>query len=280
MNKHDYPSLGFFALMQELEQSLGPRFLNSPSMPVRIAPVSHLGFGSSDVLSADDMPSGQVVMRMGFLGLTGATSPLPGYLTQALALDDDRYKPLQHLLELLNHRLYALYYKAWLKHRPWMSPALLHRKVRANGVRSELALAHALKTFFDVEDVVIDSFAACQETLPKKVILGSTGARLGVDTLLGETSSIAGLHFKVTLLNIDSIRFMPLVNSNLHWIQEIRSFISQFLTSPFSFTIRVEQKIDLDSLCNHFDSDHFILGGTSFIGLEPNECFSKEFYFV
>jgi type VI secretion system protein ImpH len=67
-----------------------------------------------------EMP--RLVVSCQFLGIYGASSPLPSYFTeQLLDLDDDQPLPRQ-VLDLFGHRIYSLLYRIFKKYRPAAEP--------------------------------------------------------------------------------------------------------------------------------------------------------------
>jgi type VI secretion system protein ImpH len=53
-----------------------------------------------------------------FLGLTGASSPLPGYMVEEIAQEDPDRPLRQHFLDLFHHRLLSLLYRALTRYMP------------------------------------------------------------------------------------------------------------------------------------------------------------------
>ncbi len=88
---------------------------------VRIRPNSDLAFPAGDIQeieTMEDNPSGREVWRItqNFMGLYGVNTPLPPYFAEMVAQNYQDPDPLRDFLDLFNHRLLSLYYKAWEKH--------------------------------------------------------------------------------------------------------------------------------------------------------------------
>jgi type VI secretion system protein ImpH len=98
---------------------------------VRFRPALTLAYPTSDIRSIavegqleDHAPSDlpRLVISCNFLGIYGASSPLPAFLTERL-LDDEEEHPLpRRFLDLFNHRIYGLLYRIFRKYRPAAEP--------------------------------------------------------------------------------------------------------------------------------------------------------------
>lgn len=118
---------GFFQAVRQLEAALAGHARIGHLGPVaeerlRLRPELGLGFPTGDIAAIDRLPDrpGQATryeLVAGFLGIYGVSSPMPSYLTEdLLALEETN--PLQRrFLDLFNHRLLSLFYRAWQKYR-------------------------------------------------------------------------------------------------------------------------------------------------------------------
>ncbi len=52
-----------------------------------------------------------------FMGLYGVAAPTPTYLSELVGFTDVDADPLVDFLDLFNHRLISLYYRAWVRYR-------------------------------------------------------------------------------------------------------------------------------------------------------------------
>jgi len=118
----------FFQLVRVLERTLPTAGVGGDGPPawepVRFRAVNHLAFPGRALervkrRQGDDAISGQPFqVEVGFMGLTGPTGVLPQHYTTLL---QERLKQRDHaladFLDLFNHRLIGLFYRAWAKYR-------------------------------------------------------------------------------------------------------------------------------------------------------------------
>lgn len=96
--------------------------------PVRFCAESGLAFPASQILDLDTSEAGTVPkMVVRFLGLTGPMGALPIHYTELVVERlRRRDRTLADFLDLFNHRLASLFYRAWDKYHP-------HLRARATG---------------------------------------------------------------------------------------------------------------------------------------------------
>ncbi len=109
-------------LLGKLDQSDESRIgTDSPasSEPVRFRSDPSLRFPSSDI-SGNRVTPGQPILEMmvSFFGLTGPAGVLPDYYTRLLSdTARDGNSSMHDFLDLFNHRLVSMFYRAWEKYR-------------------------------------------------------------------------------------------------------------------------------------------------------------------
>ena len=100
-------------------------------------PHSGLAFPATDIKAVEllegDPPRALVIAT--FMGLYGVDSPLPVYFYKEIATETPETFPLRDFLDIFNHRLYSLFYRAWKKYRP-----AFHFKSPGSDVYSQRAL--------------------------------------------------------------------------------------------------------------------------------------------
>jgi type VI secretion system protein ImpH len=86
---------------------------------LRFRPDPGLDFSPADVRRVEsedgEPPLTRVVIN--FMGLYGVAAPTPTYLSELIGFANVDAEPLTDFLDLFNHRLISLYYRAWVKHR-------------------------------------------------------------------------------------------------------------------------------------------------------------------
>lgn len=92
---------------------------------IRLRPDASLAFSPSDVRRVE--VAGEEERRRGeswdyrvvvnFMGLYGVAAPSPVYFSELIGFEDVDPDPLVDFLDLFNHRLISLYYRAWLRYR-------------------------------------------------------------------------------------------------------------------------------------------------------------------
>jgi type VI secretion system protein ImpH len=127
----------FFQLVHLLETWLGrpvPIGRGGPfrAEGLRLRPDPSLVFSPADVRRVEEPTledrgddeqrpvSWDYRITVNFMGLYGVASPSPVYLTELIGFTDVDANELTQFLDLFNHRILSLFYRAWLKYRyPW-----------------------------------------------------------------------------------------------------------------------------------------------------------------
>jgi type VI secretion system protein ImpH len=151
---------------------------------VRFAAHVSLGFPPSQIYDLlpgkdqDDAPR----MVVAFLGLIGPSGALPRYYTE-LVLERVRRKKdftLRDFLDLFNHRLISLFYRAWEKYRVLLG----HERAEIRSLQTRLRGPAAQREFITVQRPQLDRFSQCMLDLS-----GLGGASLRYSTPLRDELS-------------------------------------------------------------------------------------------
>jgi type VI secretion system protein ImpH len=113
------PRLNFFQFCQLLERqgTLGIGTLDTAAHePVRFCSSPKLGFPGTELVSVE---SGTVrpIVRTSFLGLYGVNAAMASHFIDDIALRRSGHEAVMAFLDMFNHRIATLLYRAWRKYR-------------------------------------------------------------------------------------------------------------------------------------------------------------------
>ena len=276
---------------------------------VRLRTSSSLAFQAAEVTKFDAFDGSIERMTTTILGLYGANSPLPGfYSTDILEYetqhsgDDD---PVRLFLDLINHRLLSLLYRAWSKYR-WAftyqiaarddisravfalcgiaDPALAEgleipaqRLLRYAGFATQApnsarSLARVISDYFDEIPTNITQCVACWVPINPidQTRLGSHNSELGTNFVLGESILDRSGKFRIKIGPLDELptyqRFTP--GSAHH--RELGGLVKFLVNDPLEFDIQVgltQEAVPMARLSSGTDATQ--LGATSWLCSEP-----------
>lgn len=189
---------------------------------LRLCPDDTLRFSPADIRRIEPPEADSKTARMvvNFMGLYGVSAPTPVYLTELIAFAGDDAAPLVDFLDIFNHRLLSLYYRAWLKYRfpyryeagakdafssyvfsfvglgdPLTHPLtelpvprlLKYVGLGAPQTRPPISLQRLLVDYFDGLPVTIREFVHRWVTIPLDQLnrIGRANSSLGVDLSVG-----------------------------------------------------------------------------------------------
>jgi type VI secretion system protein ImpH len=117
--------MNFFQLCQLLERLASPRdglgTRDSPAgEPVRFRPFPKVGFPGAEVAAVevdDERPDRPPSVRTTFLGLYGVNAAMPPHLIDDIVLRREGHEEVMAFLDVFNHRIATLFYRAWRKYR-------------------------------------------------------------------------------------------------------------------------------------------------------------------
>ena len=125
-----------------------------------------LAFAPQDISSAGISASGREELQVHFLGLQGASSPLPSYLVDPLQRSDERWAPLRAFYRLFENRIYRI-----------LAMGLI---LRSPAIRAELGTSDTLQKH-------LDQWAGCGAASARSRRLG------GLSQLVPHARSAIGL---------------------------------------------------------------------------------------
>jgi type VI secretion system protein ImpH len=113
-------------LLEKMYQDIAPPGKTGPldKEIIRFRPHPSLSFPPTDILKIqrENDADGREIIRMSlyFMGLYGVASPLPNFISELIATQEEETLPLQAFLDIFNHRIYSLFYRSWKKYRYYL----------------------------------------------------------------------------------------------------------------------------------------------------------------
>ncbi len=89
---------------------------------IRFQPNTSMSFPAADVQKVEHVELPELdekifLMTVNFMGLYGVSAPTPVYFSEMICTADSDEDPLRSFLDIFNHRLISLFYRAWKKYR-------------------------------------------------------------------------------------------------------------------------------------------------------------------
>jgi type VI secretion system protein ImpH len=275
----EFPTFNFFQAVLLLEEFYGRQGVPRPleSGRIRFASDSKLSFPPNDIADIQEQ-GGDFSFLLSFMGLIGASSPLPVYFSELPIRNPEAAKGLTDFLAIFNHRLYVLFFRAWKKYHflRALSPrgddpfsraisALAGMPAGADGgrlraftgllagrSRGRAGLESLLSTWFDGAPVVVRQWMPRRCPIPDLPRLGNR-CRLGDNAIAGTTVLDRAGSFRIVVgpLPIDRYEsFLPGTENMTALIGLARGYCVDLL----EFDVEVQlQSVDLIPV---------VLGGT------------------
>ncbi|MHB1011537.1 MAG: type VI secretion system baseplate subunit TssG [Desulfobacteria bacterium] len=242
---------------------------------LRIRPDLSLGFPASDVARIEETPGGPAGYRVtvSFLGLYGASSPLPTFYTEDLIdeqLSDST--TTRDFLDIFHHRLYLLLFRCWSKYRQLVkvveeeSPEDLEKLFCLMGLgepelrnvaggpygllryiglftqhpRSAAGLEGLLQDVIGGPSVELIPCLLRKARIPpdQRAVLGESGRRLGEDCFLGDEIDDRMGKFRLRIGPLDANRFDSLLPGRpAH--RRVAAMVGLYLTDPLEYDIEL-----------------------------------------
>lgn len=278
---------GFFQAVRQLEAALVGHARIGHLGPVaeerlRLRPELSLAFPTGDIASVDRLPDqpGQpshYELVTKFLGIYGVSSPLPSYLTEELMGLEETNQLQRRFLDIFNHRLLSLFYRAWQKYRctdadmAGPTGAYTRRLLLLLGLdrmpaecdgrlvnlqlirfaevltqhpRSAIGLQTCLRRFFPGIPISVEPCIAVWTPIPpdQRSRLGMQGVALGQDFWLGEDVCNRSTTFRVAIGPIDYRTFQSFLPGAAQR-QELEALVAVFNQDGLDCEIAISVRI-------------------------------------
>lgn len=260
---------------------------------------SSLGFAASDVTALYQVDEERLGLDTTFFGLNGAQSPLPSFLLEQIATEDEQ-GVRKAFLDFFNHRLICLLYRIWRKYRYYVRfheqatdkfsaqlfalvgladerlrgetpinwcKMLSYSGMLAGRSRSPQVVSGIISHYFDIEDVTIKLWERRIIAIPQeqKIQLGMQNSSLGEDTVIGDSCADCMGKFVICLTGLDQTRFKDFLPSGKEY-QPLMTLVEFILREQMAFDLELVIKEGETSPMQLSATNSASLGWYSFIG--------------
>ena len=264
---------------------------------LRMRPAPEISFPAADIRRCEFDDNGHVDLQLNFMGLYGVDAPVPHYFTEMIARNDESSECMRSFLDIFSHRLYALFYLAWKKYRPFVnldsqhSPYLdyiialsgqtLHDRDNVElgfsgpmgtRVRNATTLGGMLTEFMGNVPASVREFVPRWVRIDSEAVLGGEGRNamaLGDNTILGdEVLDISG-KIDITIGPLEVTEVKKLLPGKQD-ARALASLIRRYLDPTIDFDLVLIVKPS-SILGMQLGSDDVLLGWSSWIGYQVAE---------
>ncbi len=242
---------------------------------VRLRSHPSWGFPPADVHEIRGTARADGLLRfdvaLNFLGLTGASSPLPSFFSEPIIRQQEGGEALGDFLALFEHRLYSLYWRAWkrsrldvaahtgerralrlLLHLAGIAPETLPAASALEPVRlvafagylgtphrTAAGLRGLVSGYFGGVPARVEQCRARRVPVPRPARLGAAAARLGDSVLLGDTTLDAAGHLGLRLGPLDRRAYEALLPAGA-WAKALGELVRFYLPAGVGFEVELE----------------------------------------
>lgn len=268
----DASAFSFAQVMSHLQRIVTTRG-EDPSRKISVRPALSMALSRAQVVSVVKNEDAFYEVITNFMGLYGASSPLPNFYTDDLiALEQEDQTTTRRFLDVIHQRLYQLYAEAQEKYnsisavvesQQQLFSQLLHTMVGSrddslkkllpdanqllsyigilgSSQRSAQGLQTLLKDLLDGVDVEIEECAERLVQVPARHLssIGATSCELGVNALIGDQIIDRTSKIVITLGPFSQQGFDQLVNDPVQW-DTLVGFIRFYLNTPLEVDIKM-----------------------------------------
>jgi len=264
---------------------------------LHMRPAAEISFPAADIRRCAFDDNGHVDLQLNFMGLYGVDAPVPSYFTDLIARDDDSSHCMRNFLDIFSHRLYALFYLAWKKYRPYvnldsehssyieyviaLSGQTLHGRddvelgfggALGSRVRNATTLSGMLSEFLGNIPAKVREFVPRWVRIDSEACVGGEGRfamELGDNTILGnEVLDISGkIEIRIGPLEATEIKkFLPGRPEALALGNLIRRYLDPTVDFDLLLIIKPSSILGMQ-----LGSDDVLLGWTTWIGYQVSE---------
>ncbi|MFM2589320.1 type VI secretion system baseplate subunit TssG [Vibrio sp. TBV020] len=258
-----------------------------------------LGFSPSDVDCLDLRDDKRVVMRTNFFGLSGAQSPLPGYVVEQLLMEGPEGQK-QPFFDFFNNRLISLLYRIWRKYRYFVRfqpdakddfsaqllslvglgsselrgdtpinwcKMLAYSGTLAGRSRSPQVVAGIIAHCFDLKEVRIEQWTRRKVDIDisQQTVIGKDNSTLGVSTIVGESVVDCNGKFTICIGQLSRSRFLDFLPSGKEF-EPLCKLVEFILREQMAYDLSLSMADEESQQIVLNKESNIALGWTSFLG--------------
>lgn len=263
-----------------------------------------LGFAPADVVSLQSINNERLVMKTNFFGLSGAQSPLPGFITEQL-VNEEVFGLKQSFFDFFNNRLINLVYQVWRKYRYYvrfqpkaeddfsvqllalagLSDVSLRGETPLNWCkmlayvgslsgrnRSPQVVAGVIAHYFDLSRVEVFQWVKRKVHIDssQQLSLGKQNVHLGVDTVIGEFAIDCKSKFLIRIRQLSLERFSHFLPSGKDFLP-MSKLVELLLRDQLSYDLELVLDERTTTDFTLISTDNIAIGWTSFLGAPYRE---------
>lgn len=262
--------------------------LNEVMQELQCQSTDSLGFPAGDIAEA---PSPNFLI-LNFMGLYGASSPLPSFFTSPIDRQDERFLSLKRFLDVFNNRLYSLFFQAWLRshYAQWMeySSHLGRRKTPLESLaclmhaqslnlagmgafvsksRSVADLKRVLKRCLGYEKLQVNALVVTRE--PSSCLLKLGSSILDGNGSLGDSIEVIGNQIHIRFQELSQAAYESFLNGlkdRFGLLARLRDVLRSFLPYAVRVDLDVEMHLNQNTDSWLLGDQERKLGSTTWIG--------------
>lgn len=250
-----------------------------------------LGFAATDISSLSVLNDNRLQLQTNFFGMTGAQSPLPGFMLEQLA-NEDEFGLKRQFLDFFNNRLISLIYRSWRKYRYYVRfqenaqdrfsnqlfalvgladnrmrgdtpinwcKMLAYSGMLAGRSRSPQMVAGIISHCFDLPEVVIKQWIKRRVPIEtsQKMQLGINNCHIGIDTVVGDVVNDIKGKFIIQISGLSKSRFADFLPLGVEFLP---------LCKLVEFILREQMAYDLELVLQDNEILDMTLGGGASLG--------------
>jgi len=244
-----------------------------------------LGFARTDVSSLSIKNENTIQLQTNFFGLSGSQSPLPGYILEQVA-NENEFSVRRLFFDFFNNRLLNLTYRIWRKYRYYVRfqkeaqdkfssqlfslvgladpdmrgetpinwcKMLAYSGALASRSRSPQVVAGILSHCFDLDDVSIQEWVKRRVLIQseQKIQLGIKNSEIGRSTVIGDSVLDVKGKFIIQIKSLSREQFSD-------FLPQGKEFLS--LCRLMEFIMREQMSYDLELELNKGEAPSLVLG--------------------